>query len=325
MPTPTASDVHVNIPLSNMSIAYLQDLKGFVGTRFFPNIPSMQQSNRYYVYPKGDWFRAEAKVRPPSTESAGSGWRLENTATYFCDVLAIHKDVDDQIRANQDPIIDMDRDAMLWVTQQLALKRDIDFMANFFSTSLWTGSTTGGDITPGTLWSASGSVPIKDIRTQMTAMLKKTGYKPNKLLLGAETWTALQDNADFIDRVEGGSTNGNPAEVNLELLARILGLQEVMVAEAVQNTAKEGAADAMSFVAGKHALLAYVNPNPSPMTASAGYTFSWSGLFGAGAEGQRISRIRMDHLRSDRIEGEMAYDQKIVAADLGCFFASAVA
>jgi hypothetical protein len=33
----------------------------------------------------------------------------------------------------------------------------------------------------------------------------------------------------------------------------------------------------------------------------------------------------MDHLKSDRVEGEMAYDQKLVAADLGYFFNGIVA
>ena len=38
-----------------------------------------------------------------------------------------------------------------------------------------------------------------------------------------------------------------------------------------------------------------------------------------------ISRFRLDHIKSDRIEIEAAYDQKRVAADLGFFWNSIVA
>ena len=56
-----------------------------------------------------------------------------------------------------------------------------------------------------------------------------------------------------------------------------------------------------------------------------GYTFlMWVGLFGAGALGTRILRFRMEHLKSDRVEGEMAYDQKVVAAECGAFMTGVI-
>ena len=66
-------------------------------------------------------------------------------------------------------------------------------------------------------------------------------------------------------------------------------------------------------------MLLYVPDNPSLMTPSAGYTFAWR-YAGAGPDGQRVSRFRMDHLRADRIEMEMAYDQKAVSRLLGARF-----
>jgi hypothetical protein len=61
------------------------------------------------------------------------------------------------------------------------------------------------------------------------------------------------------------------------------------------------------------------------MTPSAGYTFTWNGLLGSSAFGSRISRFRINEKRVDRIEGEMAFDFKVVGADLGYFFSGAVA
>lgn len=316
MAQPTPGDVHVNAPLTNISIAFIQNKAWYIADRVFPSIPVQKQSDRYFSYPKGNWFRTEAKVRAPGTESAGSGWTLDNTATYFAPVIAIHKDVDDQIRANQDPAIDMDRDATEFVTQQCLLKRDKDWKDKYFKTGVW-----GTDFTPGTLWSAGGSTPIDDITDQISIIHKATGFKPNKLVLGAPVWYVLKNHPDFLERIKYTQT----AVVGLDLLARVLELDDVLVANVVENTATEGAADSIDFLFGKSALLVYANPAPSLLTPSAGYTFSWTGYLGAGPGGNRMKRFRMEHLNSDRVECEMAYDLKLVAADLGVFLNGVIA
>ena len=62
---PTPSDVHVNQPLTNISIAYLQSQMRFVADRIFPVIPVEKQSDRYYTYDRGDWNRNEMQERAP--------------------------------------------------------------------------------------------------------------------------------------------------------------------------------------------------------------------------------------------------------------------
>lgn len=321
MPNPTQGDVHVNAPLTNVSIAWTQSNDMFVADKVFPNVPVAKQSDRYYIYDRDDWFRSEARVRAPSTESAGAGYRLDNTPTYYAPVLGLHKDIDDHTRSNQDSVINVDRDATEYITMQLLLKREIDWAARYFTTSVWTGSTTGGDITPATLWNDQSSTPIEDIRAQIEAVHERTGMRPNKLTLGSKVWNQLQDHTDFLERIKYTQR----AIVGTDLLASLLGLSQVLVAGAVRNSGPEGGTGSTGYIAGKHALLTYSAPSPGLMQPTAGYTFSWTGYLGAGPQGQRIKRFRMDHLNSDRVEGEMAYDQKVVSAELGAFFANVVA
>ena len=80
MAQPTANDVHIDAILTNISVAYIQDQNAFVASKVFPTIPVEKQSDKYFVYTKGDWFRDEAQLRAPATESAGSGYNL-TTAT----------------------------------------------------------------------------------------------------------------------------------------------------------------------------------------------------------------------------------------------------
>ncbi len=314
---PTPSDVHVNSMLTSVSVAFMQDQSEFVADKAFPAVPVAKQSDRYFVYDKGNWFRAKAKVRAPSTESAGSGFTLDNTPTYYADVYAFHKDVDDDTRANADAAIDVDRDATEFVTRDLMLKRELTWAATYFTTSVWTGSSTGTDVTPSTLWDASGSTPIEDMRSELRAIKRGTGFRGNKIIMGDTVWDILQDHPDFLERIKYTQV----AIVSTGLLASVLGVDQVLIAGAIQNTATEGASDDLDFVFDNDVLICYAAPRPGLMTPTAGYTFVWNARVGGS---MRILRFRMEHLKSDRVEGEMSYDQKVVAPELGAFLLNVV-
>ena len=146
MAQPTANDVHIDAILTNISVAYIQDQNAFVASKVFPTIPVEKQSDKYFVYTKGDWFRDEAQLRAPATESAGSGYNL-TTATYNTQVYAFHKDVDDQVRANADNPLNPDRDATAFITQRMLLRQEIQWASEFFTTGIW-----ATDSTPSNLW-----------------------------------------------------------------------------------------------------------------------------------------------------------------------------
>jgi len=317
MTNPTLSAVHVNTPLTNMSVAYSQKADLFVAHKVFPIVPVSKQSDLYFTYDKDDFRRSEAQLRAPGTESAGSGYRLDSAGNYYCSVKALHKDIDDQIRANADAVLNMDRDATEYITQQLMLKREKDWASAFFQTSTgWSGSTTAGNITPGTKWDVATSTPVADIQAQKDSILSKTGFMPNTLVLGSQAYSTLINSDDVVDRIKYTQRG----VLGTELLGAVVGVPRVFVCHAGENTAAEGATASNSFIMNTDdALLCYAAPAPSLMSASAGYTFTWSGYTGS-QDGWRISRFRMDHLRADRVEGELAYDQKLISLDLGCYF-----
>lgn len=313
MPQPSRSDVHVNRPLTNISIAYIQKAVDFIADKVFPVVPVMKQSDLYFNYDKAYWFRTEAQKRAPASESAGSGFAVDSNNSYFCDVWAVHKDVDDQTRANADEPINLDRDATQFCTQQMLLRREKQFVQKYIQPSIWTGAA---DFTPATKWDQSGSDPMFDVDSKKQEIKAKTAYMPNTFIVSFDVYMALRNNAAILDRIKYTQRG----IVDTDLLASLFGVDKFLVASAVQNTAAEGVPANNSFLIADQALLVYSNPTPSILQPSGGYIFSWQGLFGAGAQGNRISSFRMEHLKSDRIEGEMAFDMKQVGADLGCFF-----
>ena len=333
MPNPTVGDIHIQAALTDISVAYSQSRDVFVAGKVVPTIPVAKQSDKYFLFSRQDWFRSDAQPRAPGTESAGSGFRVTNDV-YFCDRVALHMDVSDPERANADPAINLDVDATEYVTEQILLKQEIDFVSFAMTTaSGWLGGSAStnivGQAAPASTtanfrqWNDVASTPIEDIRGEMTAMAKVTGRKPNTLVLGPQVWTALADHPDILDRIK----YTEKGVVTTDLIASLLDLEQVMVAWAVKDSAQEGAAASYGFTAGKAALLAYFERAPGLRKPTAMYKFVWTLPTGAPAprEGARIKRFRMEHRESDRIEGEAWYVFKQVATDLGVFFASAVA
>lgn len=333
MTLPTPSDVHVNTPLTNMSVAYLQSQDAFIADKVFPTVPVAKQADRYYVRDRSDTNRNVATVLAPNTEPPIASYKLDNTPTYYCDIWAIGDAISDQTLANADSVLSLERNSMEEVTSHLAIAREAVWATQYFSSGIWTNDFSGVASGSGTdtfiQWDQAASTPIEDIRAAKTAVLKLGAKDPNKIVLGREVYDSLVDHADIVDRVKYGQTAGSPAMASRNTLAQLFELEQVLVASAIVNSGAEsmtfeGNID-QDFIIGKNALLCYAASSPGINVASAGYTFSWTGYFGTGSSGQRISRRRDEAKRATIIEGEMAFDCKLISADLGYFFGSAVA
>ena len=319
---PTMQNAHIDRALTNISVSYLQDASAFIADKVFPIVPVKRQSDVFYQYNKGDFMRDEAQVRGAATESAGGDYGVEAQEPYYCRKHAFHKDVSPEERANYDEPLDADKDATDFVTQKMLIRREMQWASKYFKTGLWGTEITGVADTPSTnqtmKWSAATSNPIKDVTEAGVKMAGETGYKPNTLVLSPYAFNALKNHDDILDRIK----YTQKGIVTADLLATLFEVENVYVAWSVVNSAAKGADAAVDFIMGKHALLCYSNPRPALRKPSAGYTFAWTGLEGAGAYGNRIVRLPMDllGLGTERIEGEMAFDQKVICKDLGVFF-----
>lgn len=330
---PEGRTLYVSQPLTTISTAFGQ-AGNWIAPQVFPTVPVARQGDLYWHYPQGDWKRTVAGVRAPATETPGGGWEMAQES-YFAHVYGVHKDVDDQTRVNAaGGGFNLDADAARWVTEQLALKRDRLFVDSYLRTGVWTGGVgigggaDGADLTGGATagsntfvqFDRAGSDPIGLFSAQRLGMARSTGFLPNTLVLGPAVYTALLNNQSIIERVKY-SGSGFLTE---DVIRQALGVERMVVTWTTENTAPRGAADSIDFMNSKSALLVYAAPSAGLQTLSGGYIFSWSGLLGAGAFGSRITRFRMEQIQSVRVEGEMAFDMKVVAPQVGVFFSSVV-
>ena len=323
MALPTAGDVHVSSLLTNVAVSYIQRAKNFAADQVFPIVPVEKQSDRYVVIDKSDWFRDEAAERAPGTESAGGGYDVDTTPNYFCRKYAFHKDVDDEMRTNADAPLTPDKTASRFVTQKLLIKRE-RMWASSFMDEVWGNNLKGIASSPGAgefiKWSLSGSKPVKNVEAWKELIESTTGYMPNVLVMAPDILAVLKDNSDILDRIKYTQRG----IITPEILASLFDLEKVVVPRGVIETAAKRAASAVSRIVAGKILLCYAASEPSIEEPSAGYIFAWRGLLGSSAYGNRVKKFRMEELESDRVEGEMAFDAKLIAPDLGVYASSVI-
>ncbi|MDD5034122.1 MAG: hypothetical protein PHE55_05135 [Methylococcaceae bacterium] len=318
MAMPTASDVHVDGLLTNISIGYVN--KSYIADQVFGIVPVQRQSDIIPQYDKSHWFRNLAKLRAPATKSERSGYKVTNTAKYFCDRYSFGFEIPDDVRANADAPYNMDRDGVAFATDKIQMAREQKFATDFFVTTPWTTTVTGG--TDFTQWSDYGaSDPLGDMETNKETVEGLIADSPNVLVLGRQVWSKLKWHPDLIDTIKYTQR----AQMTIDLAAALFELESILVGKALTTATAEGTAEGSvvySRIFGKHGLLLYRPPSPGLMTPAAGYTFVWQRVPSAI---QYIKRIRDEEREVDIIEANSFFDQKVTAADSGLFISGATA
>lgn len=317
---------HIDRALTNISVGWMQGAEAFIADKVFPIVPVVKQTDVYFIYSKADFFRNEATERGRAAESAGGQWNLKEAEPYHCRKYAFHYDITQEEKTNYDQPINVDRDTTEWLTQKMFLKREVDFTTKFFHTGIW-GRDITADGTTIKKWTDPLADPVKQVNDEMLLFAENTGYKPNFAIMSPDVLYALKNRDDIMDRIK----YTQKGIITLDLIAGLFELDKVFVPWAIYNAGPttpgyDEAKTAMHFLYKGSMLLGYRATRASLKTPTAGYIFSWTGLEGASSYGSRMVRIKMDQLGlgTERLEMEMAYDQKLICKEMGTFFTSLV-
>ena len=328
MPLLTPSAVHVDQPLTNLTLAYAQSQENFIADKVFPTVGVSKQSDKYYIYDRANMNRTgDVAKLAPRTEVNRVGMTISNSS-YFADVYGLGMDFDEQTLANEDAALDIRSAGAETLAMRLMIHREEQFATNFFSTGVWgTDNTLSGT----DQWSDyTNSTPIQDVTAARRAVqLASGGFKPNTMVVGKEVRDKLINHPDILARLNGGATVTNTALITDAKLAEIFEVENFYVMEAVKNSSVEGVAESNAFIGGKNALLAHTPSTAGLMSPAAGLTFAWNNLEGVNNLGITVESFSDDALKrqqiAEMIQVKMSYDMKVVGADLGYLFAAAVA
>lgn len=318
-------DVHVDVPLSNISVAYIQSDTDFIASKVFPVVPVDKQSGKYYKFAKESFFRNRARLWVPGTAMPQGGFDVDSSPSYSCEFRAFEYPLRWDILRNADAVLDFERTSAEFVTRVLILSREVEWASTYFAPGVWGKQYTGVAATPGAdqfiYWSDyTNSDPIANFRTARLYVRQNTGFRPNTAVMSESVFETLADHPVIKELYK----YTQEAILTPELVARALRVEKLVIAGSVQITSPEGAAaETYDWIFGKHAWLGYVNPRPSLLMPSAGYIFSWNAMLGGFEVG--IERINDRRAKADFIQGITCYDYKLVAPDMGVFFNGAIA
>lgn len=323
---PTASQAHIDRPLTEISIAYIQDQDDFIADKVFKPVKTDKQSNLYYIFKKEYFLQGGDELQvSEGSQTLGSGFGLE-TGSYICKVYGFHYKISDELRANADEGVNLDVTAVELVTSRILVTKEKVFADTAFVASAWTNNLTGAATAVANTnfvnWDAATSTPIQDIRNARMKVKKSTGFAPNEAVMSEQVFEVLIQHPTIIDRYKYTTNN----VITVEMLAKLFDLDKIHIAKAigVVDGAVEGnvQADDYDWIMKNGVLLLYVPKSASIMQPAAGYGFYWTSLAGAGSSdrGVAVKTYRMEHLRSDFVEALSAFEYKVVSQDLGFFF-----
>jgi hypothetical protein len=336
MPMLTPSQVHVDTPLTNLTVAYMQSTTGFVADKVFPNVPVDKKTNKYYIYNRADFNRiGNVKPRAPGTSVEMVGMSL-STDTYSIEEYALGSRFDFETLANEDTMLDIQSASTSMLTMQLMIDREKKWAAEYFGASIWTTDYAGVASSPvaGTSvihWDDyTNSTPIINVTTaKREAQLASGGFIPNIMVVTRDVRDVLVNHPDILARLNGGATVTDTALVTDSKLAEIFGVSRFLISDAIQNTGKDGLAEVLSFINTGKAALYYSPAAPGLMVPAAGYNFTWASLTNASGYGVEIKSYADDALArvgiARQLECIMAYDMKVVSADMGIMFTDILA
>lgn len=355
MPTPNISDVHISRPLSNISIQMIQESEDFIATKVFPAVPVKHKADTFVTYDRAARNTQAMEVRAPGTETVGGGWNYGED-TYLCKVYGYHVDIDDQTRDNADEAYDLEAEAAEDCGHKALLQREDSFMSSFFAASTWGREFQGEDAAPGAVggdtaatttrglisrfsqFNRADSAPFVFFKRVMREQKLRSGYTPNTLIMSQDIFDVLAEHPDYLERVTGGSTNYSGTELQLNQLAGIIGVNRVLLANAVEWVGDEtteahtsnnafNAANGNAYMGNQNAMLfLFVKPGKMGLKSiSAGCVFEWTGYRGSVSNGAKVKKFRMESIESDRIEISLAYDMKVLAKDCGTWVFDCIA
>lgn len=300
-----SGNTHIDEVLTQISVGFPNN--GLVGDVLFPSVTVNKQSDKYYIFGREQWL-PEDDLRAPGTVANEIAGLAVSVDTYYAQEHSLQVPVTDEERENVDSPLAPDRDATELVTSKIMLGREraIQQMAttaaNYVSANTVTLSGTDQ-------WNDyANSDPIDDFKVARRAIHAKLFMEPTKAMIPWLVMSTLEDHPDFIEHIKYSQT----AIVTEQLIARVLGIGEVVIPGAGYNSARMGQAESLAYIWGKDVVLAWVPGRAGLKLPAYAYEFTWS-YPGGGV--QVSQRWREEKRKSDIVRVSRRYDLKFIAVD----------
>ncbi len=317
---PQSSSYYVSRPLANFAVGY-QNAE-FIAEQVFPVAPVDDPQGFYWAYGK-EVFTAEDDYVADRARANAVDHEFTRL-TYATRPYALTHDVSwkerDAANRTGRPI-DPYRRATRVVTGKLALGRELAVANLIRSTTNITQNTTLAGTTQWSDYSGT-SDPLTNFATATNAIRGSTGTASGlTAIIPWPVWDKLRFHPKVIDKVSISNTR----IVTQDLFRELIGVDRVLVPQALYNTANPGQTPNLVDVWGKDVILARVGAGPNldeEVNLGRIFRLRWDSVGGLAAEARRWTE---EDRRTDVVEVAFEEDRKLVAPEAAYLIKAAVA
>jgi len=294
----------VDVLLTNVSNGIFP--VGYIADKCLPQLTVKQKSGLIGAYGNNHLRlsddliggRAEARRADPITRSS---------QTYLLESHALEGVVTQDDYSNVEQPYDAEADEVAGLTHLVLTNKERSFANTLFSTTVFSGRVT----TPGTKYGNSASDPLADFKTAQNAIVDSVGMQPNAVVMSQKVFNILKYHPQLADVL--GFKYNQAGSMSVLDIANALNVEEVLIANAPYNSAKEGQSDSMTQICAA-SILFYVKPkSAAKYQISLGYSMKLSG-----AEGREVYKYDMNNPPgSTGIIVQDVYQCKLVNASAG--------
>lgn len=273
MPQVASGVVYVDQALTDVSIRYTN--KSFIADQVFPTLPVQKETGLVFKFDKEN-------LRSPVSSLRGDYARSERVDYGLSQIpygpllehsieVPLSQRLLDMYQAPLQPEINATNTASekLLIEKEIGLATYLATAGNFAAAQKVTLSGTSQ-------WSDyTNSKPFNDVQTGQTAILQNSTIKANTVVLGRQVYDQLVNHPNVTDRLKYTARATNEEITNA--IADLFGVKNVLIGEAIVNSAQEGLTDTLGFIWGKNAYLLYVTETPAVESVSAGYHLTLDG------------------------------------------------
>lgn len=282
----------------------------YIGLECLPLMPVDLQAATFAKITRESLLRNEDATRGQGGDYNRTNYAAEDD-TYVCKEYGLEHEIKDDERSKYANDFDADAVGAEFLTNQLMRiqeKRIADLLFNATTFSGFTGQTASN-----VAWATAATAnPQADVLAAQEIVRSNTGLEPRSMAIGKATYYDLLRVDEIADRIQ--YTAVPTVAAKLAILADYLNLDEVLVGDAVYNSADEGLAHSGSDIWSTTYALVFVKGSGPLSNPGLGRTMLWRA---DSPTNITFEQYRDEPRRQDIIRARQHTDEEVFDAAFG--------
>lgn len=277
------NQLHVSVPLTDLAVAYRQNLKGYLWSKLLPPKVVSKRSDLIRQVNKGNLLRLREMRSGKGGGVTEIQFQIDPNLSFNCIDYAVQAVLGNTEAAEADSILEFEAEQIYHTV--VAMENWVEKLTitdTLRNTAIMTQNVT---LTGSALWDQYNSLdsdPVEDLKVACLKVFLATGHQPNMIVLHALVWDRAQRHPKVLAR--GAINPSGNAVVTIAQMEGILGVEPgtIQVTANYYNAALEDQTPAYRAQIGPDTIVAYCAP-PSDRAYSLGYSFQFNASSVAGS------------------------------------------